>query len=68
MIQLQFHYLYRQRVERALKEKYPEDEAKSSPNPDALSIDYQSVIKRNKQLKQVKLIAIIFLQLLARAL
>lgn len=47
----------RQRDERSLKEKYPEEEAttgRSTANHDAvIAIDLQSAIRRNKQLKQV---------------
>lgn len=35
-----------------MNEKYPE-EANKSPDQEALSLDYQSAMKRNKQLKQV---------------
>lgn len=44
--------LCRQKEEKLLNEKYPED-ANKSPDQDDLSLDYQSALKRNKQLKQV---------------
>lgn len=47
-----------------MKYKYPEEEAKPghiTGNLDTVSIDFQAAIKRNKQLKQVKLNASIIL-------
>lgn len=51
--QLKFNFFnFRQRDEKALKEKYPEEGGKSGTQV-TVSMDYQSAIKRNKQLKQV---------------
>lgn len=53
-IYLSSNYL-RKKEQRLLNEKYPE-EANQSPEQGDLSMDYQSAMKRNKQLKQVLII------------